>query len=106
MNPAVEKLKQYLEELEARESFETIEEKAEHFGKVIQVRSSIGQLELCEKFEIHAGSLVSVLPESGNIHAGYLAVCDNESSNSEHWEEVLFDGRQVQFSSGDLIIRK
>ncbi|MDO6526504.1 hypothetical protein Q4519_12500 [Motilimonas sp. 1_MG-2023] len=106
MNPAIKKLKQYLEELEATDSFATVEEKAEHFGLIIQVRASIGQLELCEKFEIHAGSLVSVLPETGDIHTGYLAVCDNESSNSEYWEEVLFDGRQVQFSSGDLIIRK
>ena len=106
MNPAIDKLNLYLSELESIDCFDSIEAKAEHIGLLNQIRSSIGQLELCEKHEINSGSLVSVLPETENPNFCYLAVRENESSNPENWEEVIFDGRQIQFSGGDLVIRK
>ncbi len=106
MNPAIEKLYEYLSELNAVVEFDCLEAKAEHIGLINQIKSSIGQLELCESFGINAGSLVSVLPETENPNFCYLAVHENESSNPENWEEVIFDGRQVQFSGGDLVIRK
>ncbi len=106
MNPAIDKLNLYLAELELIDSFGSVEAKAEHIGLLNQIRSSIGQLELCEKYEINSGSLVSVLPESENPNFCYLAVHENESSNPENWEEVIFDGGQIQFSGGDLVIRK
>ncbi len=106
MNPATEKLEQYLSELEAINTFDSIEAKAEHFGLMNQIRSSIGQLNLCDKYGINAESLVSVLPETENPNFCYLAVHENESSNPEDWEEVLFNKQQVQFSGGDLVIRK
>ncbi len=106
MNLAIEKLRSYLTELEAVNEFDSIEVKAEHIGCINQVKLAIGQLELCEKYNINAGSLVSVLPETESPSFCYLAVHENESSNSENWEEVIFDGQQIQFSGGDLVIRK
>lgn len=105
-NPAIEKLKQYLEELESVQAFDSLEAKAEHIGLINQIKSSIGQLELCEKHGINSGSLVSVLPETENPNFCYLAVHENESSNPANWEEVIFNGQQIQFSGGDLVIRK
>ncbi|MBQ4829985.1 hypothetical protein J8L84_11920 [Alteromonas sp. MMG017] len=106
MNPAIEKLNEYLAELNAVEEFASLEVKAEHIGLINQIKSSIGQLELCEKFGINAGSLVSVLPETESPNFCYLTVHENESSNPENWEEVIFEGQQIQFSGGDLVIRK
>jgi len=105
-NPAIEKLKQYLEELEAKQSFDSVEAKAEHIGLINQVKASIGQLQLCEKHGINSASLVSVLPETENPNFCYLAVHENESSNPKDWEQVNFSGQQIQFSGGDLVIRK
>jgi hypothetical protein len=106
MSPAIIKLNEYLFELEAKKEFSSVEEKAEHFGLINQIKSSIGQLQLCEKYGLNAGSLVSVLPETEGPNFSYLAVHENESSNPENWEEVIFDGQQIQFSGGDLVIRK
>lgn len=106
MNPAIEKLQSYLIELESVDEFGSIQAKADHIGIINQVKSAIGQLELCEKFGINSGSLVSVLPETENPNFCYLAVHENESSNPESWEEVVFEGQQIQFSGGDLVIRK
>jgi len=106
MNPAIEKLRNHLSELEAVNEFDSVEVKAEHIGCINQVKSAIGQLELCERYGINSGSLVSVLPETENPNFCYLAVHENESSNPKNWEEVIFEGQQVQFSGGDLVIRK
>ncbi|EMK3376747.1 hypothetical protein V8073_004856 [Vibrio parahaemolyticus] len=106
MNPAIKQLKKYIVELEAINEFDSIEEQAENIGLIIQIKSSIKQLELCEKYGINGGSLVSVLPETGDPNICYLAVYENESSNSSNWEEVIFNGQQIQLSGGDLLIRK
>ena len=106
MSPAIQKLSEYLNKLEAIQEFGSIEEKAEHIGTINLVKNSIGQLELCEKHEINAGSLVSVLPETNDPHFCYLAVHENESSNPANWEEVIFNGQQVSFRGGDVVIRK
>jgi hypothetical protein len=106
MTPAIQNLKLYLAELERAVSFDSIEDKAEHIGLQNQIKASIGQLELCEQFGINSASLVSVLPETENPNFCYLAVHENESTNPENWEEVIFNGRQIQFSGGDLVIRK
>jgi hypothetical protein len=106
MNPAIIKLREYLAELESRDAFPSIEEKAIHYGLIIQIKESIGQLELCEKHELTSGSLVSVLPESSSVHHQYIAAHQNESTAPENWEEVLFDGKQIWFSGGHILIRK
>ena len=106
MNPAIEKLHNYLAEIEAVNDSESFEAMAAHIGIINQVKSAIGKLELCDKFGINAGSLVSVLPETESPNFCYLAVHENESSNPENWEEVIFEGQQIQFSGGDLVIRK
>jgi len=106
MNPAIEKLQEYLLQLESVEDFGSIEEKANHIGNINLVKNSIAQLALCEKYEINGGSLVSVLPETETPNFLYLAVHENESSNPENWEEVIFNGQQVRFGGGDLVIRK
>ena len=106
MNPAIEKLNEYLSELNEVNEFTSLETKADHIGLMNLIKSSIGQLELCEKFGINAGSLISILPETENPNLCYLAVHENESSNPENWEEVIFKGQQIQFSGGDLVVRK
>ena len=106
MNPAISKLVEYLEELEAIDEFESIEEKAGHIGLLNQIEIAIGQIQLCEEHGISSGSLVSVLPEPETPNFTYLVVHDNESTNPENWEDVLFNGRQIWLSSGDLVIRK
>ena len=106
MNPAIAKLKEYLKELEAEDSFESVEVKANHIGNINLVKNSIAQIELCEKYEINGGSIVNVLPETENPNFSYLAVHENESSNPSNWEEVIFDGKQVSLAGGDLVIRK
>ena len=106
MNPAIEKLQSYLIELEAFNDFSSIEAKAEHLGLINQIKSSIGKLELCENYGINSESLVCVLPETENPNFCYLAVHENESSNPENLEEVIFGGQKIQFSGGDLVIRK
>ena len=106
MNPAIEKLQEYLVQLESVEDFSSIEEKANHIGNINLIKNSIAQLTLCEKYGINGGSLVSVLPETENPNFLYLAVHENESSNPENWEEVIFNKQQVRFEGGDLVIRK
>jgi len=106
MNPAIEKLQEYLVQLESIENFSSIEEKANHIGKINLVRNSIEQLTLCEKYEINGSSLVSVLPETESPNFLYLAVHENESSTPKNWEEVIFNKQQVRFNGGDLVIRK
>ena len=106
MNPAIERLKAYIAELRTVTTFSSIEEKASHIGLINQIELAIGNLELCEKHGIFPGSLVSVLPEAESSHFGYRVVHDCESSNPANWEEVLFEGRKVEFSGGDLVIRR
>ncbi|OMH37993.1 hypothetical protein [Motiliproteus sp. MSK22-1] len=74
MTPAIEKLTQFLVELEASKDFGSLEEEVDHIGVINQVRDAIGQLKLCEKHGITGGSLVSVLPETGNPNFCYLVV--------------------------------
>ena len=106
MNPAINKLEEYLSELEADLDFTSIEEKAEHFGKINIIKNAIGQIALCDKYEINSGSLVSVLPQTENPNFCYVVAHENESTNSENWVEVEFEKRKIQFSGGDLVIRK
>ena len=106
MNPAILKLQEYLTELNSVCEFKSIEEKAEHIGLINQIEVAIGNLKLCEKHEIYPGSLVSIMPETEDPNFSYLVVHDNESSYPENWEEVIFNGQQIQFSCGDLVIRK
>ena len=106
MNPAIQKLEEYLVELNKVSEFKSIEEKATHIGLINQIDVAIGNLKLCEKYEIYPGSLVSIMPETEDPNFLYLVVHENESSNPENWEEVLFKGQQIQFSGGDLVIRK
>ena len=106
MNPAINNLNEYLVELESITEFDSIEKKAEHFGVINQVRNSIGQIELCEKNEINASSLVNQLPEVESEEFCYIVAEQNESTNPENWTEVLFQGQQIWLSAGDLIVRK
>lgn len=106
MNPAIEKLEQYLVELKAMSGFASLEAKAEHIGLMNQIDTAIGNLKLCDRYGIFPGSLVSVLPETENQHCCYLVVHEDESSSPENWEAVKFDGRQIQFNGGDLVIRR
>ncbi|GAA6137049.1 hypothetical protein NBRC116583_07960 [Arenicella sp. 4NH20-0111] len=106
MNPAIDKLAEYLSELEGVSEFETIEEKAKHIGNINLVINAISQLELCDKHGINGGSLVSVLPKIENPNFCYVVAHENESTNPENWVEVEFEKGKIQFSGGDLVIRK
>ncbi|GAB5387011.1 MAG: hypothetical protein Alis3KO_41340 [Aliiglaciecola sp.] len=105
-NPAIEKLNEYIFELERVTDFSSIQEKAEHIGQINLIKDAVKQLQLCEEFEVSGGSLFSKLPETASIHHCYKVVYENESSNPSNWEEVLFNGQQLTFSAGDLIVRK
>ena len=106
MNPAIKKLEEYLTQLQEITEFESLNEKAEHIGLINQIDSAIGNLKQCEKYNIVPASLISVLPETESPNFSYLVVHENESSNPSNWEEVKFNGQQVLFSGGDLVIRK
>ncbi len=45
------------------------------------------------------------MPDHG-LHFCYKVVHENESSDPQNWEEVLFEGKQITLSAGDLVIRK
>lgn len=83
MNQAILKLTSYIQELEEKTKFDTLEEKAEHIGLIIQIKDAIGQLELCEKHGISGGSLVNELPETGTTHHQFVVAHQNESTNPE-----------------------
>lgn len=106
MDPAITRLNEYLMELEKVTDFKSIEDKANHIGIINQLKNSIGLLELCEKNQISAGSLVNQLPETDDPNLNFVVAYQNESTNPENWEEVLFDGKPVWLSSGDLVVRR
>jgi hypothetical protein len=106
MNPAISILQKHVVELEKKIDFDSLEGKAEHLGMIIQIEDSINQLALCEKYGITGGSLVNVMPETSSIHHQFVLAHQNESTNPEDWEEVLFNNRQIWFSSEDLVVRK
>jgi len=47
-----------------------------------------------------------VLPETNDVHFQYVVAHENEYSNPENWEEVLFNGQKIRLDGGDLVIRK
>ena len=106
MSIAIEKLKDYLAELESVVCHSSLEEKANHIGKINIVKTAINQLELCNKYEINGGSLMYKLPQTPSIHHTFKVAYDNESSNPENWEEVTFNGQQITLESGDIIVRR
>ncbi|MBQ4864777.1 hypothetical protein J8L98_24125, partial [Pseudoalteromonas sp. MMG013] len=106
MKSAISVLQNHLVELDKKIEFGSLEEKAEHIGIILQIKDSIAQLNLCEKHGITGGSLVNVLPETATIEHQFVVAYQNESTNPENWEEVLFNNRQIWFSSGDLVVRK
>jgi len=106
VNPAISVLERHSKELEAKSDFDTLEAKAEHIGLAIQVKEAIAQLRLCEKHGITGSSLVNQMPQTPTKEHQFVLAYQNESTNPENWEEVLFDNRQIWFSSGDLIVRR
>ncbi len=105
MKEAIEILIENLEMLKQVDEFSSIEKKAEHYGLMNRLEMAIDQLRLCDKYEITGGSLVNQLPDHG-LHFCYKVVHENESSDPQNWEEVLFEGKQITLSAGDLVIRK
>ena len=106
MKEALDLIQDKLDFLRERIEFESIEEKAEHYGLMNRYEVAIDRLKLCDKYEITGGSMVKQLPESGNVDFCYKVVHDNESSNPCNWEEVLFDKRQIIFEIGDLVVKR
>lgn len=106
MNPAVLVLESHLKLLSEKTIFESLEQKAEHFGTIIQIKDAIAQLKLCANYGINGSSIVNVLPETPSIEHQFVVAYQNESTNPENWTEVLFDNRQIWFSPGDLLVRK
>ena len=106
MNPAVVVLETHLKALEEKSDFQSLEEKAEHIGLITQIKDSIAQLNLCDKYGITGSSLINVLPETSSIEHQFVVAYQNESTSPENWQEVFFNNRQIWFSSGDLVVRK
>ena len=105
LNPAIKILVEYLAQLKTIDEFCSIQEKANHIGKMNQIDTAIQQIQLCEKNGILGGSIINKLPNSTDIHFQYVIAHENESSNPEDWEEVLFKGRQIRLNGGDLVVR-
>ena len=104
MNPAVEKLKGWIKELESLSEFSSIEEKAEHIGLINQIDTSIKRIELCEKWGIYPKSIVKKLPYTDVTE--YRIVDDGECGDKRYWEEVTFDdGKPIYLQGGDLIVK-
>lgn len=105
MNPAIEKLNEWIDELRRRTEFSSLEEKAEHIGLINQIDLAIQRIQLCEKWGIYPKSIIKELPETDV--AEYRIMNDGESDDREYWEEVVFDnGKKVSLHGGDLIIIK
>ncbi len=105
MNPAIEKLKVWIEELDARSEFSSIEEKAEHTGLINQIDTAIKSIKLCDKWGIYPMSIIKELPETNVTE--YRIVDDGESGDKRYWEEVIFDnGKPIYLQGGDLVIKK
>ena len=106
MKEALEIIEEKLSELRLRADFNSIEEKAEHYGLIARYEMAVDRLKLCDKYEVTGGSIVKKLPDSGNIQFCYKVVHENESSNPSDWEEVLFEERALILESGDLVIKR
>ncbi|AQA17458.1 hypothetical protein BST95_03605 [Halioglobus japonicus] len=107
MNPAIDKLKDYLVELQSTEALGSIADRAEHIGLINRIDTAIQQLELCESYGITGGSKFFTLPGTGDPnYDNYVVAHDCESHRPENWEEVLFDGRSIRLQQGDLVIQK
>lgn len=64
MNPVIEKLESWIEELQRKEDFESIEEKSNHIGLINQIDLAIQRIELCKKWEIYPKSIIKELPQT------------------------------------------
>ena len=96
-------LETWLENTE--KEFDTLEglEKAQAWTLINELKTFIGRNNFCEKHELFEGAQVFTLPEPANHQTDYLLVCNNESSNPEHWSEVKKD---FYLQAGDLAIRR
>ena len=87
-NQVLSYLESWLEKTEKEyDSLEGIE-KAQAWTLINELKTFIGRNNFCEKYGLFEGAQVFALPEPANYQTDYLLVCDNESSNPEHWSEV------------------
>lgn len=98
MNPAINKLEEYLSELEAVSDFTSIEEKAEHFGKINIIKNAIGQISFRGRRTDTAGNQRATF--EGRLSqcraCGLKAKCMKNPSSADHRKG---QGRQVSFAT-------
>ena len=83
-----------------------VEDKADRIGQINEIDSAIKLLRKCDSLGIVPGSLVKQLPDTDSPEFQFVVAHMNESTNSDAWEEVLFDGHQFWLDSGDLLIKR
>ena len=102
---------QHLEEWKEKESkvaesISNIEEKANQIGLVNEIDTAIQQLKLCRQHNIIGGTKIVSLPNDYEYSPSinYRIVCDHETDDSKHWEEIKIDGQHYRLCSGSKII--
>ncbi|MFL0798777.1 MAG: hypothetical protein K6L73_14945 [Cellvibrionaceae bacterium] len=105
MNSAIQKLKEWQDELQRKADFDSIEAKANHIGLINEIDLAIKRIEICEKWEIFPKSIIKELPSTEVTE--YRIMDDGESDNIQYWHEVKFeDGKSISLSGGDLVVIK
>lgn len=111
--PITQHLEEWYATLGGMANFPSLEAKAEHIGLLNRIETAIARLKICETYEIHPSAWICKLPPEISpefpqpFYPEYRVVCDRESDNPEHWEEVRFDQRGfVRLTAGDLVIKK
>ena len=109
MDEVIEKLACWKEELEKVVDFPSVEEKALHIGLLNRIDTAIGQLRLCESFEIFRTARVCEVPlvADSSDQPEIRLVNDHESDEPRNLQELQVDGKPlIRLIGGELIIRR
>ena len=92
-------------ELELKNDFSSLEEKANNIGLINQIKLAIKQIQICEKWGIYPSSIIKQLPPTEVTE--YRIMDDGESNDRKYWKEVSFENApNFYLSGGDLVIQK
>jgi hypothetical protein len=71
-----------------------------------EIDDAIGCLKLCEKYHLHAGSKVTVIPfpQNRTPSSEFRLIEDQETESREHWIEVFVNGQTLRPLPGSVIV--
>ena len=98
-SPVIEHLEEWHASLSQLADFPSLEAKAEQIGLLNQIETALARLKMCEEHGIFPAAWICVLPPEINpefpqpFYPEYRIVCDRESDEPQHWEEVRFEKR-------------